>query len=83
MFNVLLFIFKIRNQMLPKYICEKVKLFNQRDFILLVRCSTSQLLNSVLYKGLYDFNQLPNTIEHCDNLSMFKNLLKEYVMSHF
>lgn len=90
LFSVHVFLFKVKNKMLPPYICDKIKFFkdvhsyntrNCSDFILLGQCHTSQMLNSVLYKGLYNFNMLPNNIKECDDLRVFKRLLKAHVRS--
>lgn len=58
MFNVHLLIFKLKQNLLPDYICNKWKLFtdlnnyntrNCTDFIIPDKCNTTQMLNFVLY----------------------------------
>lgn len=89
-FNVYLFIFKIKNKMLPTYLCNKIQIFKELhsyetrncfDFIITDRCNSSQMLNSILYKGLLDFNKLPCDIKNCDNIQTFKHLLRIHVLS--
>lgn len=89
-YSVHVFLFKVKNSLLPSYICGKIKFFkdvhsyntrNCNDFILLDKCNTSQMLNSVLYKGLNDFNTLPSSLKDCDNINLFKRMLKAYVLS--
>lgn len=89
MFSVYLFIFKLKKRFLPDYICDKLTVFedvhnygtrNRTDFILTNRCNTNQLLNSVLYKGLIEFNKLPVIIKTCDNLTQFRRLLKKIII---
>lgn len=90
MFNVNLFVFKLKHNLLPQYICDNFKLFkdvhnystrNCTDFILLNRCNTMQMLNSVLYRGLIEFNKLPVNVKNCNNLNEFKYHLKKYILS--
>ena len=90
MFNVYVFLFKAKTGLLPKYICDNLKVFsdvhnyntrNINDFILSESCNTSQMLNSVLYKGLYEFNKLPCDIKNCDNLKLFKVHIRRYILS--
>lgn len=88
-YSVLVFLFKIKNNMLPSYVCDRVKFFrdvhnystrNRNDFILSDKCCTTQMLDSVLYRGLHDFNMLPNNIKSCDNLNLFKKLVRAHVL---
>lgn len=90
MFHVNLFVFKLKHNLLPQYICDNFKLFkdvhnystrNCIDFILLNRCNTMQMLNSVLYRGLIEFNKLPVNVKNCNNLNEFKYHLKKYILS--
>ncbi|CAH0549695.1 unnamed protein product [Brassicogethes aeneus] len=66
----------VKNKMLPDYICKKTQYFkevhsyntrNCNDFILTDKCNTSQMLNSIMYKGLLEFNKLPNDIKNLNN----------------
>lgn len=91
-FNVYVFIFKIKNKLLPSYICDKTRDFNEthnyntrnkNDFILNARCNSSQMANSVLYKGLYEFNYLPKFLKDCTRIHEFKKLLRDYVLKNF
>lgn len=90
-YDVNVFLYKIRNNLLPDYVCDKVKYFknvhtyqtrNCNDFILVDKYRSNQMSNSVLYRGLLEFNKLPNTIKNCSNFNNFKAMLREYVKSN-
>lgn len=89
LFNVYLFIFKLKYGLLPSYLCNKLRVFedvhsyptrNRTDFILFNRCNSNRLFNSILYKGLSEFNKLPVIMKNCDNLNHFKRLLRKFVL---
>lgn len=88
LFNVYVFVFKIKNKLLPSYICDRVKFFGDvhnyqtrhcNDFILLEKCNSSQMLNTVLFKGLHDFNGLPTHIKNTKKLDTFKILMRNFL----
>lgn len=53
---------------------------NCNDFVITDICNTSQMLNTILYKGLLQFNNLPSEIKNCDTLKVFKRLLKTHIL---
>lgn len=84
------FIFKLKNKMLPSYICDRFVAFrdihdhgtrNCDDFVLLDKCNTNLMLNSVLHRGVYNFNMLPKSVKDCRDLNVFKKLVKAHVRS--
>lgn len=85
--NVLLSIFKMKHNMLPKYLSRQLiyvgevqpyNLTNNGDFrINLYRTSRSQ--NTLLYTGLKLFNQLPNTVKTERNIIIYRRLLVDYI----
>lgn len=88
-FNTFVFIYKIKNKLLPSYLCGKATNFsdvhnyntrNKNDFVLTNKCNTESLASTVLCRGLYEFNCLPVNIKICENLDKFKQHLREYVL---
>lgn len=90
-YNVLIFVFKIINRHLPNYLMEKLKyvgdltqynLRNKFDFRLdFFRNSKTQ--NSLFYKGLKLYNELPIELKNEKNLFKFKKKLECYVKENF
>lgn len=90
-FNVLIFVFKIINGHLPNYLMEKLKyvedltqynLRNKLDFRLeFFRNTKTQ--NSLIYKGLKLYNELPLELKNEKNLLKFKKKLELYVRENF
>lgn len=86
-YNCLTLIYKIQNNMLPKYlnhqICynRDISPYNTRnkDNFRLPQCSKSQTQNSVYYKGLQQYNNLPNAIKSEMEISKFKDLLYKHI----
>lgn len=90
MFDVYLFIFKMKRGLLPEYLCRKITTFSEvhsystrncDDFIILRHCNTDQALNSPLYRGLLNYNQLPKCIKQCNTVRMFKVHLREHIVN--
>lgn len=88
-FNSLVFIFKIRNRLLPGYVCDKTKTFssvhgydtrNKYDFIVSDRPNSNIVAGSLFYRGLLDFNDLPERIKSCTNLELFRRHLRAYIV---
>lgn len=86
-FKTLIYIFKIKHDLLPNILCKKIQYVNQRhsypvrnaqDFNInkVNKVSTS---NSIFFKGLQQFNSLPDVIKEEENLSIFKKLLSSYI----
>lgn len=86
-YNCLTLIYKIQNNMLPKYlnhqICynRDISPYNTRnkDNFRLPQCTKSQTQNSVYYRGLQQYNNLPNDIKNVMEISKFKDLLYEHI----
>ena len=83
-FNVLVFIFKIKNGLAPKYLLDKIVYSNEvhgyntrqkANFFIPPRSKTTSM-NSVFFKGLDEFNRLPTGIKCLKTLATFKKQLK-------
>lgn len=48
------------------------------DFIVNRKCTTKLAQNSLLSKGLLNFNKLPQGIKKCRNINLFKVTLRNY-----
>lgn len=90
-YDVYVFLYKLRNKLLPAYICDKVTYFkdvhnyqtrNCNDFILVDRYRSNQMSNSILCRGLSEYNKLPNDLKNCDNFKNFSTMLRKYVLSN-
>lgn len=42
---------------------------------------TKSAQNSLFYKGIQMYNAIPSELKQCDNLIIFKRMLKEYIIS--
>lgn len=86
-YNCLILIYKIQNGMLPKYlnhqICynRDISPYNTRnkDNFRLPQCTKSQTQNSVYYKGLQQYNNLPTNIKTEVEITKFKDLLYQHI----
>lgn len=85
--NVLMFVFKMRIGLLPKYLQDQLvyvsdvqpyNLRNSGDFRLKFS-STNFHQNVLLYNGLKLFNQMPNEIKSENNFFNFKRKIITYV----
>ena len=79
--NTLINIFKIKQNMAPKYLTENIRyvgellnysLRNAEDFRI-QRLQTTAAQNSLFYKGLKIFNDLPNELKREKNIHAFRN----------
>jgi len=86
-FNVMMFIFKIKNNMLPIYLKRQLinvsevqpyLLRNNQDFRL-PNLLSSASQNNLFYKGTKYFNSLPLKIKNEQNVIKFKKGLVEYI----
>lgn len=86
-FNTMLTIFKIKNRMLPDYLHKNIiynsesnnyNLRRGEDFKLpqLRKCNTQ---NNIFYKGLKEYNGLPNEIKTEKNIKCFKRQLSGHL----
>ena len=88
LFRTLDMIFKIKNKMAPDYLRNKIKYVrdvhtyntrNVNDFFIDTPQS-KRLAKTLFYKGLTEFNQLPENIKQCNNYQKFKKQLSAYVL---
>lgn len=88
-FNALIFIFKIKHGMFPEYLTKSVSAVKQMQPYNLRHGSNFRLdkyqkaitQNSIMYKGLKMFNELPDEIKKESRLNVFKIKLKKYWMN--
>lgn len=86
-YNTLIYIFKIRHNILPKVLCDKIHYVSDRhnypvrsaDDFSIYRTKKTSTKNSIFYNGLQQFNGLPDEIKKEKNLSSFKKLLSFYI----
>jgi hypothetical protein len=89
--NILLFVFKMKNGLVPKYLSESLmyghdvhhyqlrNIFNFRlDFF-----RTEGAKKTVMYNGLKMFNELPRDIKNINNIKHFKKSIISYVKEKF
>ena len=90
-YNVLVLIYKCINNMMPGYM-SKYLIYNkeqhdyetrQREHFRLPKCTKSSTQNSLYYKGLKLFNQLPYELKYSVNLHAFKEGCKNHVKLQF
>lgn len=89
--NVLCIIYKLKNNMLPNYLCENLMyvhntynnmtLRNANDFRLPTLKKKANQQN-IFYSGLNQFNCLPVNIKKCTTLKTFKTELISHLKSH-
>jgi hypothetical protein len=89
-FNMLVFIFRIKNGMVPDYIKDMVKTVSSRtnrvlrnadDFHVPMR-NTTLAECSIFHNGLKMFNNLPRILKNEINLEKFKGNLKSFVLQY-
>lgn len=78
--NVLLFIFKMKNDKLPKYLTKNLRyisdtqpynLRNAQNFRIAHK-ATTRAQNTMMFKGLQLYNNLPSEIKSLNNITKFK-----------
>lgn len=87
--NVLVIVFKMKHNMYPTYLCDKICLNNEfhnynlrnvLDFRLqFLRSNNSQ--NMITYEALKMYNELPNELKSIDNLKKFRIEIAKFVKS--
>lgn len=90
-YNSLIFIYKMVNHMLPEHLLNScrfvrdVHAHNTRsnDCFYLDRVSSSFSQNSLFYKGLKYYNDLPKNVKNSNNLINFKKSCKLYIKEKF
>lgn len=86
-FNVLLFIYKMQNNLLPKHLCKNIRYTYEqhtintrnRNKIRLPTCKKTSTQNSLFYKGFKLYNEIPINIKQLSERK-FKIKLREYVL---
>lgn len=87
LFNAMMFIFKIKNNLLPKYLTEKLKYnheihnVNTRNKceIRLPHVKSKLARSTIFYSGVKFFNSLPPVLRNERNINKFKTSLKKYI----
>lgn len=87
MFDAMIFIFKLRNDMLPEYLSDglvevaAVQPYSLRNGTNLrpERCRLSSTQSSIFYDGINYFNNLPNSVKSETNMNAFKKKLCEFI----
>lgn len=84
---VMIFIYKLMNNMLPKYFntfvtlnCEIHEHFTRNAYnVYIQRANYSQTMNSLFYKGIDNFNKLPLHLKCSPSLFLFKRELIKHI----
>lgn len=87
LYNALMFVFKMKNSLAPKYLTEKLQYNNQthnintrnRNELRLPNVNSNLARNTIFYNGVKSFNELPPVIRNETNINKFKNNLKDYI----
>lgn len=89
-YNVLVYVFKIKNKLTPEYLCKKLE-YNRdfhnrntrnREELRLPNIKTEFARKTIFYNGIKMFNQLPSEIRKQTQLNMFKKMVKNFVMEN-
>lgn len=81
-YNTTIFIYKMLNNLVPSHLMDNCKLVRDihqhntrsKDNFYVVRVHTTSGQNSLYYKGLKQYNELPDCIKNCNNLNSFKRM---------
>lgn len=91
-FNTLILIYKMLNGKCPRYLCDKIRLKcdNERgsrlrnaNDIRTIRATKTCTQNTIFYKGVNLFNELPDEMKGELNVENFKSKLRAYVLSKY
>ena len=90
-FNILVFVFKMKNKLMPKYLQKKIKYNHethnrntrQKNEIRLPDIKNENARKMVCYDGMKMFNKLPIEIREENSLNKYKNMIKKYVIENF
>ena len=81
------FIFKLVNGLLPKFMCQRISvkdgyyhLRNSRNILKLNKPRTNFIKYGCIYSSALIFNNLPENIRVIDNLSSFKTTLHNHIL---
>ena len=87
--QVMVFIYKIRNQLAPEYLIDMLNEANpthsyetrQKSDFYLSRVNKASTMNNVFYKGLRAYNKLPDYIKKLKTLIAFKREMRLLLLS--
>jgi len=88
-YNSFVFIYKVKNKLVPSYICDKIQNFadvhsyntrNNFDFVLTDKYNNEVYASNILCRDLFEFNRLPKEIKMCESLNKFKKCMRDYVL---
>lgn len=82
-FLTMIFIYKILNNLLPSYLSNRIAFARDvhnyptrnRDNFYIRRTNSMRAMNSLFFKGLNDYNDLPANIKICTSVNQFKREL--------
>lgn len=87
----MIFVHKIKLKILPEYLQESLTTFeqthhyetrNKQNFIL-PHINKSSTQKSIFFKGLVDYNKLPNDLKEIENINNFKIKLRKIMLSSY
>lgn len=86
-YNTMIFIYKMLNKLLPKHLIENCKFVKDihehntrsRENFYINTVSSGLSQNSLFFKGLIEYNNLPNNVKSSSSLISFKKLCMKYV----
>lgn len=92
-YNALIYIYKMLNDQLPKYLAKNLirtntlhnRLTRQNNEynLRLPNYSTNFTQKNIFYNGVKLFNELPNEIKQSQSLNIFKEKCKKYIMENY
>lgn len=85
--RTMMFIFKILNDLAPPYFGEYIvhhrdihdHFTRNNDHLYISRTNKTSSMNSLFFKGLNNYNQLPNDIKNSSSVNRFKSRLIEFI----
>ena len=88
-YNSLIMIFKIKNNYAPEYLKQKLYYTNEggyydlrsRENFQIDICKINKRYRTLFYKGLSEYNGVPNEIKNVGRIQKFKEKLLEFVLS--
>ena len=88
-YNSLIMIFKIKNNFAPEYLKQKLYYTNyggyydwrSRENFRIDICKTNKRYRTLFYKGLSEYNGVPNEIKNVGRIQKFKEKLLDFVLS--
>lgn len=87
-YNVYIMIFKMINELSPKYLTDNIKYVNnvnistrQRGNLYIKKCKTSGEQKTIVHKRFSMYNRLPVEIKNEKELHKFRKMLVQYIKS--